>query len=117
MHPVRILVAGAAGSLAARALVLPVTDPQASAYDLRHAGVGGAPCGSLRAKGPSTAGSSGMSEGNRRRLGVLVPSSNTTVEDELRASLPSAISMHVGRLPLTQIAESSLPQSSTRCDY
>jgi maleate cis-trans isomerase len=44
----------------------------------------------------------------KHRLGVLVPSSNTTVETELREFLPRAISMHVGRLPLTQIAESSI---------
>lgn len=42
------------------------------------------------------------------RLGVLVPSSNTSVEAELRDALPRAISMHVGRLPLTRIAAQSI---------
>jgi len=42
------------------------------------------------------------------RLGVLVPSSNTTVEIELRDALPRAISLHVGRLPLTRIAADSI---------
>jgi len=43
-----------------------------------------------------------------RRLGVLVPSSNTTVEREFSAALPQAISLHVGRLPLTRIAAESI---------
>jgi maleate isomerase len=42
------------------------------------------------------------------RLGLLVPSSNTTVEMEFRDALPLAISMHVGRLPLTRIAAQSI---------
>ncbi|MCP5151012.1 MAG: aspartate/glutamate racemase family protein [Ectothiorhodospiraceae bacterium] len=42
------------------------------------------------------------------RLGVLVPSSNTSVEAELREVVPRAVSVHVGRLPLTRIAESSI---------
>ena len=44
----------------------------------------------------------------QHRLGVLVPSSNTTVETELRCYLPESVSLHVGRLPLTQIAQSSI---------
>ena len=43
-----------------------------------------------------------------RRLGVLVPSSNTTVEREFAAALPADISLHVGRLPLTRIAAQSI---------
>lgn len=42
------------------------------------------------------------------RLGVLVPSSNTTVEIELHDALPRDISLHVGRLPLTRIAAESI---------
>ena len=43
-----------------------------------------------------------------RRLGVLVPSSNTTLEREFAAALPQGISLHVGRLPLTRIAAQSI---------
>ena len=49
-----------------------------------------------------------MTESHPRRLGVLVPSSNTTVESEFRAALPAEVSLHVGRLPLTRIAEESI---------
>jgi maleate isomerase len=49
-----------------------------------------------------------MSSLPSRRLGVLVPSSNTTVEIELRDALPREISLHVGRLPLTRIAAESI---------
>lgn len=48
------------------------------------------------------------SQSRARRLGVLVPSSNTTVETELRDTLPRDISLHVGRLPLTRIAAESI---------
>jgi len=49
-----------------------------------------------------------MVEQHAPRLGVLVPSSNTTVEMELRETLPREISLHVGRLPLTRIAAESI---------
>jgi len=49
-----------------------------------------------------------MKQSNPPRLGVLVPSSNTTVEMELREYLPQEISLHVGRLPLTRIAAESI---------
>lgn len=49
-----------------------------------------------------------MSEVPAYRLGVLVPSSNTSVEIELRDALPRAVSLHVGRLPLTRIAAQSI---------
>ena len=45
------------------------------------------------------------------RLGLLLPSSNTTVEMEFRDALPLAISMHVGRLPLTHIATESIVET------
>jgi maleate cis-trans isomerase len=35
-----------------------------------------------------------------KRLGVLIPSSNTSVEIELSRSLPSSVTLHSGRLPL-----------------
>jgi maleate isomerase len=49
-----------------------------------------------------------MTTERHSRLGVLVPSSNTTVEIELREYLPGEISLHVGRLPLTRIAAESI---------
>lgn len=38
------------------------------------------------------------------RIGLLVPSSNTTVEPEFYRALPPAVTLHVARLFLTQIA-------------
>lgn len=40
---------------------------------------------------------------SRFRLGLLVPSSNTVMEQEFRAMLPRDISVHVGRIRLRQI--------------
>jgi maleate isomerase len=37
----------------------------------------------------------------RRRLGVLIPSSNTVVEDEFARYLPSGITLHVSRMPIS----------------
>lgn len=37
------------------------------------------------------------------RIGLLVPSSNTTVEPEFARALPDGFSLHVGRLPLTKV--------------
>ena len=42
------------------------------------------------------------------RIGLLVPSSNTTVEGEFYAALPAGVSLHVARLFLTQIAPDSI---------
>ena len=42
------------------------------------------------------------------RIGLLVPSSNTTVEPEFYAALPAGVSLHVARLFLTQIAPDSI---------
>lgn len=43
-----------------------------------------------------------------RRIGLLVPSSNTTVEVEFYRALPPHISLHVARLHLTQITPESI---------
>ena len=47
-------------------------------------------------------------QGGARRIGLLVPSSNTTVEPEFYRALPPHISLHVARLPLTQITPESI---------
>jgi len=38
-----------------------------------------------------------------KRIGLLVPSSNSTVEAEFYRALPADVSLHVARLPLTQV--------------
>ena len=38
-----------------------------------------------------------------KRIGLLVPSSNTTVEPEFYRVLPADVSLHVGRLPIEQV--------------
>lgn len=43
-----------------------------------------------------------------RRIGLLVPSSNTTVEPEFYRALPAHVTLHVARLPLTQINPESI---------
>ena len=43
-----------------------------------------------------------------RRIGLLVPSSNTTVEPEFYRALPPHVSLHVARLHLTQITPESI---------
>ena len=42
------------------------------------------------------------------RIGLLVPSSNTTVEPEFYRALPKDVTLHVARLPLVQIAADSI---------
>jgi maleate isomerase len=42
------------------------------------------------------------------RIGLLVPSSNTTVETEFYHALPAGVTLHVARLFLTQIAADSI---------
>ena len=42
------------------------------------------------------------------RIGLLVPSSNTTVETEFYRALPAGVTLHVARLFLTQIAADSI---------
>jgi maleate isomerase len=43
-----------------------------------------------------------------RRIGLLVPSSNTTVEVEFYRALPPHVSLHVARLHLTQITPEAI---------
>jgi maleate isomerase len=43
-----------------------------------------------------------------RRIGLLVPSSNSTVEVEFYRALPDDVSLHVGRLPITQVTPESI---------
>jgi len=38
-----------------------------------------------------------------KRIGLLVPSSNTTVEPEFYRALPADVSLHVGRLPIEHV--------------
>lgn len=42
------------------------------------------------------------------RIGLLVPSSNTTVEPEFQAALPSGVTLHAARLFLTKIEPDSI---------
>ena len=44
----------------------------------------------------------------RQRIGLLVPSSNSTVEVEFYRALPQDVSLHVGRLPITQVDPQSI---------
>jgi maleate isomerase len=43
-----------------------------------------------------------------KRIGLLVPSSNSTVEVEFYRALPDDVSLHVGRLPITQVNPESI---------
>lgn len=51
---------------------------------------------------------SGGQDGVTRRIGLLVPSSNTTVEPEFYRALPAHVTLHVARLHLTQITPESI---------
>jgi maleate cis-trans isomerase len=47
-------------------------------------------------------------QADTRRIGLLVPSSNTTVEPEFYRALPPHVTVHVARLHLTQITPESI---------
>jgi maleate cis-trans isomerase len=47
------------------------------------------------------------SRGDRRRIGLLLPSSNTTQETEFNRILPDGLTLHVARLPLRTVDPSS----------
>ena len=46
--------------------------------------------------------------GWRGRLGLIVPSSNTTMEMELHEALPEGVSLHTARVPLRNVTEEEL---------
>lgn len=46
--------------------------------------------------------------GWRGRIGLIVPSSNTTMEMELHSALPEGVSLHTARMPLKDITEEEL---------
>ncbi|NJE02667.1 aspartate/glutamate racemase family protein [Thermococcus sp. MV11] len=46
--------------------------------------------------------------GWRGRLGLIVPSSNTTMEMELHSVLPEGVSLHTARVPLRNVTEEEL---------
>ncbi|WP_148881944.1 maleate cis-trans isomerase family protein [Thermococcus aciditolerans] len=46
--------------------------------------------------------------GWRGRLGLIVPSSNTTMEMELHSALPEGVSLHTARVPLKNVTEEEL---------
>jgi maleate cis-trans isomerase len=47
------------------------------------------------------------SRGDRRRIGLLLPSSNTTQEMEFNRILPDGVTLHVARLPLRTVDPSA----------
>lgn len=51
--------------------------------------------------------------GWRGRLGLIVPSSNTTMEMELHSYLPYGVSLHVSRMPLRDVTEEELLKMSS----
>ncbi|HIP74769.1 MAG TPA: maleate cis-trans isomerase [Thermococcus paralvinellae] len=51
--------------------------------------------------------------GWRGRIGLIVPSSNTTMEMELHSALPEGVSLHTARMPLKDIAEEELLKMSS----
>ncbi|ASJ13723.1 maleate cis-trans isomerase family protein [Thermococcus radiotolerans] len=51
--------------------------------------------------------------GWRGRLGLIVPSSNTTMEMELHEALPDGVSLHTARVPLRNVTEEELVKMNT----
>ncbi len=50
--------------------------------------------------------------GWRGRVGLIVPSSNTTMEMELHEALPEGVSLHTSRMPLREVTEEELIKMS-----
>lgn len=50
--------------------------------------------------------------GWRGRIGLIVPSSNTTMEMELHEALPKGVSLHTSRMPLREVTEEELIKMS-----
>ncbi|WP_258084015.1 maleate cis-trans isomerase family protein [Thermococcus thermotolerans] len=51
--------------------------------------------------------------GWRGRLGLIVPSSNTTMEMELHSAIPEGVSLHTARVPLRNVTEEELVKMNT----
>ncbi len=51
--------------------------------------------------------------GWRERIGLIIPSSNTTIEMELHAFLPEGVSLHTTRIPLKSVTEEELLKMSS----
>jgi len=54
----------------------------------------------------------GKMYGWRGRIGLIVPSSNTTMEMELHEALPEGVSLHTARMPLKGVTEEELLKMS-----
>lgn len=54
--------------------------------------------------------------GNRGRIGLVVPSSNTTMEPELARELPTGISLHAARMPLVDVTADRLEEMEAGAD-
>ena len=50
------------------------------------------------------------------RIGLLAPSSNTTVETEFFKVLPEGITLHTARLPITQVTPESIGKMADSLD-
>ncbi len=48
----------------------------------------------------------------RRKLGLVLPSSNTTMELEFTRYLPARVSLHVARMPITEVTAEGLSEMS-----
>ncbi len=50
------------------------------------------------------------------RIGLLAPSSNTTVEPEFYKALPEGVTLHTARLPITQVTPESIGKMADSLD-
>ena len=50
------------------------------------------------------------------RIGLLAPSSNTTVEPEVYKALPDGVTLHTARLPITQVTPESIGKMADSLD-
>lgn len=54
--------------------------------------------------------------GSRGRVGLVVPSSNTTMEPELSGRLPDGVSLHTARMPLEDVTAERLTEMEAEAD-
>lgn len=54
--------------------------------------------------------------GSLGRVGLVVPSSNTTMEPELSGRLPDGVSLHTARMPLEDVTAERLTEMEARAD-